>query len=151
MVFLFSRMNIWPWEAVSQIANTSPISGFRDSSLFWNYFHHVLYFFIGNLKKTEQENKERLWWIGDLLIASYWFCSCYFLFCFFFFSKTTFSSACLFCICFFFLLCRFISCLIFMTFSSGNMFGFFMFYDSLLPLFVFIHSHAKFSQYVRSL
>ena len=63
--------------------------------------------------------------------------SCYFLS---FFNKKNFFSVLIylsFCIClFFFLMCRLISCLIFMTFPSGNMFGFFM------SLFIVICSHS---------
>lgn len=124
MVFLFSRMNIWPWEAVSQIENTFLRSCARDSSLFWHYFHHVLYFFIGNLKnrtriKTDYDG------FGDLLLAPYWLTGGFF---FFLFIKNwrRCSRLLVFLPLFSLLLCSLFSRLIFMTFSSGNMLFFYV-------------------------
>lgn len=121
MVFLFSRMNIWPWEAVNQTENTFLRSCTRDSSLVWNYFHHVLYFFIGNLKnrtriKTDYDG------FGDLLLAPYWLTGvfCFFLLSFFFNWRQC-SRLLVFLHLFYLLMCSLFSFLIFMTFSSGSM------------------------------
>lgn len=59
-------------EAVSQTENTSLRSRVRDPSVFWNYFHHVLCFFIGNLKKQSNRINTDYDGFGNVLLAPYW-------------------------------------------------------------------------------
>lgn len=150
MVFVFSRMNIWPPEAVSRREDASLRSCLRDSSLFWSCFHHVIYlFFYWKFKKNETRIKTDYDGFGDLLLELYWLTDVFYFvpfFCLFFFycivlsdQLVTFLHSIFFCRC----IANFMSHLYDIIFRQYVGFFFFNVIYLLLKLFVLFCFHAN--------